>query len=99
MTSFAKVPNSLVSDPSVSDGAVRVYACLREHVWRFEQFGEKLPTMAALAKQLGRSTDTVQRAIAELEAKGWLQREKTGNRTVWMRLNNVAKRRWVTDAA
>lgn len=89
MVSFAKVPDKLVTDPSVSDMAVRVYAALRPHVYRFETYGEPLPPMAQVAGEIGRSIDSVQRCVRELEQAGWLARQRTGNKHVWIKLNNV----------
>lgn len=89
MASFAKVPGDLVTDPAVSDMAVRFYAALCPHVWRFEKYADPLPSMAQLAEEVGRSVDSAQRCISELDAAGWLDREVSrGNRHVWMRLNN-----------
>ena len=87
MPAFAKVPQDLIFDPLVSDMAVRVYGAYAPHVWAFQEYGKALPTMSQVAKQIGRSVDSVQRSLKELESAGWLARETTANRHVWMRLN------------
>ena len=65
---FTPLPNALIRDPNVSHKAVRVYAFLRSHSdgWRIN--------VRNIAEALGVSKDTVNTAINELEALGYVER-------------------------
>lgn len=65
----AVVPEALVYDLGVNDGAMRLWLALRRHA---DGDGTSYPSRARLAKLLGCSPDTVDRRVATLVATGWL---------------------------
>ncbi|MGK7758033.1 helix-turn-helix domain-containing protein [Marinovum sp. B10] len=71
--------NALTADPDLSDRAFRVGVIL---AFTFANAGTARcdPSNAQVAEVLGRSADTVKRAVAELVAGGWITR-KPGRHT------------------
>lgn len=68
---FAMVPEALLRD-AVSDRAVRLYGLLDRYLG---DHAKAWPARGTMADALECSTDSIDRAIAELEAAGWLIRE------------------------
>jgi hypothetical protein len=71
---FAPIPERLLLDREVSDGAVRLWGILdrvaaRHRLW---------PGREYLAERLGVSTDTVDRRVGQLRAGGWLEVRRRG---------------------
>lgn len=69
---FGRVPRGLLRDPHVPDRAVRLYGLLDDYAGAHDQ---PFPKRATIAASMGCSVDTVDRAIAALEAAGWLVRQ------------------------
>jgi hypothetical protein len=76
---YGAVPHDLAADPRLSATAVRVatvllfWARAKDHCW---------PADASSGAKIGRCIGTVQRALRQLEAAGWIARERTdANRT------------------
>lgn len=65
---FSIVPEWLLDDATVSDGAVRQYAVLARHADKGD--GVAFPARSTLARRLGCSVDTVDRRTKELLAAG-----------------------------
>jgi len=72
---WASVPTALLYDPNVSEGAVRVWAALASYA---DSDGACFPGQERLAERLGRSPDSVHRAIAALRKAGWLEVTRRG---------------------
>ena len=68
MPGWAKVPAELLTAP-ISDRAVRLWSVLERHQGGS---GAAWPSRPHLAEHLGCSLDSIDRALAELEADGWL---------------------------
>lgn len=66
---YAVIPNWLVRDPGVSANAKVMYAIISSHCGRAGRW--QMPR-SLLASEMGMSTDTVRRALRELEALGVL---------------------------
>lgn len=73
---YGRVPESLLLDPSVSDGACRFYAYLTR--WDYRQTGQAFPGEERAAADLGWSVRTVRRHVAALEAVGAIIRKQGG---------------------
>jgi hypothetical protein len=69
---FAILPEELLLDGAITDGAVRLYCVLYRHA---DRAGVGWPSRARLAKLLRCSTDTIDRRAAELKGAGWLEVE------------------------
>jgi hypothetical protein len=71
---WGAVPHDLAADPRLSATAVRVATVLlfwarsKDHCW---------PADASIGAKVGRSAGTVQRSLRQLEAVGWIGRERT----------------------
>lgn len=65
---FAQIPEDLVTDPAVSDRAIRVYALL--WVYSNKKARDAFPARRRLADDLGVSRQTVDRGIGELVRRG-----------------------------
>jgi hypothetical protein len=70
--SYGRTPRALLRDEVISVRAKTLYAILDDYS---DADGKAFPSRSTLAKPLGCSTDSVDRAVAELEAAGWLSRE------------------------
>lgn len=65
------LPEALLCDTSIPDRAVRLWArlaCFTDH-------GEASPPIPTLARELGCSPASIDRALAALAAAGWITRE------------------------
>jgi DNA-binding transcriptional ArsR family regulator len=62
---IAKIPETVLSNPNLSDRAKLVYGCL---AWHWNGKGTCHPSQALLAKETGKSVRAVGRAISELAA-------------------------------
>jgi len=83
---WAKMPQALVLDSRVSDGAKVLYSRLYHHEYRRARWGKLLPTRKALAAELGRGSSTVGNQLAELERYGWVTIHRQGNGQRWDRI-------------
>lgn len=75
---FARVPERLADDRDVTDRALRVWIILDRYTGRG---GFAWPSRRTLAARLACSVDTVDRALANLEACGWLEVERRPHRS------------------
>lgn len=69
---FAIVP-AWVLDAAISDAAVRLYAVLARYG---VSSGVRMPSRTTLATRMGKSPDSVDRALKELEALGAVEVER-----------------------
>lgn len=67
---FAMIPEALVYDEAVSDGAVRLFAALLRHGMDPKSC---YPSLERLAELLGKTDRTIRRQIRELESAGWVE--------------------------
>ena len=67
---FAMIPEALVYDGAVSDGAVRLFAALLRHGMDPKSC---YPSNERLCELLGKTERTVQRLKSELQAAGWIE--------------------------
>lgn len=67
---FAMIPERLIRDTGISDRAVRLWALLDRIAMGADA---AMPTRGQLAKALGCSPSSVDRAVAELIKAGWLE--------------------------
>lgn len=67
---FAVIPQWIILNPDLSDGAVRLYALLRRYA---DKSGTAWPKVTTLAEQLDKGPRTIQRMLGELEAVGALR--------------------------
>mgnify|MGYP000917896061 CR=1 FL=1 len=80
------------------DTAVPIYLQIIERIeqklvtgeWRA---GERVPTVRELAAEFGVNPNTMQRALAELEARGLLETQRTAGRTVTGDVEKIAQTR------
>lgn len=81
---FAPLPTAISRDPSLSNGAVRLYSLLQTYAW---QDGVCFPGQQRLADDMGKSVATVKRYLSELVACGLIVRTRRGlNKTNLYRL-------------
>lgn len=79
---FGRVPEKLMHDVNLTDGAVRLFAHM---VWRYGSNHKNFEGRSSMASYLGVSPTTITKRIQELEATDWIvtiEREvssKTGN--------------------
>ena len=70
---YAKVPRSVLTDPRLSDRAVRLWALLDSHLvgkpWTIK--------VATLAAEMGATVRSTERALSELVALGYVTRSRT----------------------
>lgn len=61
---FAQIPLAVAFDPSITPNAVKLYTIL----WGYSSAGDRqaFPSRETIAKHMGKSTDTVDRALKEL---------------------------------
>lgn len=83
---WAKMPQALVLDRRVSDGAKVLWSRLYHHEYRRTRWGKALPTRKALAAELGRGGSTVGNQLGELELYGWITVHRQGNGQRWDRI-------------
>jgi DNA-binding transcriptional ArsR family regulator len=76
---FAKVPEALLFDPSISPNAKTAYAILHRYVDNrpdSDTEGAAFPGRERVAELMGKSVDTVDRALKELERAEWIDVER-----------------------
>lgn len=73
-STFARVPVEALRDPELSDAAVRILGGLMAGLWSDAQAASV--TREQLAGELGRSVSSIERGIRELEARGYLERDR-----------------------
>lgn len=72
---FAQIPEDLVTDPSISDRAIRVYALL--WVYSNKEDLEAFPSRNTMASDLDVSKATIDRGVGELVRRGAITVEET----------------------
>lgn len=77
---FAKIPEALLFDATISPHAVRLYGILQRYAGKS---GNAFPGRDELAEKLGASVETVKRAMAELSRAGWVERTRRPASNVW----------------
>ena len=68
---YGRVPRELLRDPTITDRSVRLYGLLDDYAGTD---GRAFPKRATLGESLDCSLDSVDRAVRELIARGWLIR-------------------------
>lgn len=71
---FTTVPNELIDVPGMSDQAFRLAVLLRRYT--NNETGKAFPSYNFLQSKTGWTHKTIAKAIKELEASGWILREK-----------------------
>jgi hypothetical protein len=66
---FGKVPYELISDTSISAGAVRLYAHMH---WRYGSNMKNYESRASMAEAMGVTKRTITKYITELEQANWI---------------------------
>jgi hypothetical protein len=84
---FARLSHLVVTDPELSDGAVRLYARL---LWYARRDVRCWPGRERLAQDLGVSLATIKRRIAELVDRGLITREQRLNKTAMTWIEDLA---------
>jgi hypothetical protein len=69
MSGFVKIPDALLFDPELSDGALRAYAVLAGYA-RMQSSDSFELTLDALGTLLGRGRDQAERRMRELQTRG-----------------------------
>jgi hypothetical protein len=82
---YAITPSRIARDPSISPVTRCLYTIIDSHLG--DKTTQKV-SLSTLATELGRSTATVRRSIAELEAIGLVQTFQTGRSLILKRVNN-----------
>lgn len=77
---FAKIPEELLFDTSISPAAVRLYGVIQRYAGKS---GNAFPGREELAGRLGTSIETVKRATAELARAGWIERTRRPGSNIW----------------
>jgi hypothetical protein len=68
--SFGKLPEALLHDPNISDGAKVLYAHMH---WRYGSNGQNFEGQRSMAEMLGvKSRETIRKRIEELERADWI---------------------------
>lgn len=68
---YGRTPRELLRDPKITARAKALYGLLDDYA---DSEGRAFPSRRLLGESLGCSTDSIDRAVAELEAAGWLAR-------------------------
>lgn len=68
-TKFGKVPEAMMHNPSITDGAIRLYAHMH---WRYGTNQQNFEGRESMAAFLGVSKATITKRAAELEANDWI---------------------------
>ncbi len=72
---FTQVPNILLNDKDLTANAKLVYSKLLSYAW----FNDRVfPGQVTMAEEIGSSKSVVNRAVLELEQRGWLEIKKRG---------------------
>lgn len=75
---FGKLPEALLHDATISDGAVRLYAHMH---WRYGSNGQNFEGQRNMAEMLGvQSRETIRKRIEELERAEWIVVIRRGKR-------------------
>lgn len=77
---FAKIPEELLFDTSISPAAVRLYGVIQRYAGKS---GNAFPGREELAGRLGASVETVKRSTAELARAGWIERTRRPGSNIW----------------
>lgn len=89
---FTQVPNCLLNNIELSFSAKVVYAKLLSYAWNHNRV---FPGQVRMAEELGSKRSTVNKAVKELEAKGWLviERRGQGKTNVYTLYHTVRRKR------
>lgn len=74
---YGRVPAELLRDPSMSAGAIRLFAMLDDYADR--DSGVCWPSIETLMEGMGVARKTIKRALTELIEAGWIEREERFN--------------------
>lgn len=66
---FARVPEKMIHDQTLTDGALRLYAHM---IWRYGKNQQNFEGRASMAEFLGVSEATISHRLAELESHNWI---------------------------
>lgn len=77
---FAKIPEELLFDTSISPIAIRLYGVVQRYAGKS---GNAFPGREELAGRVGASVETVKRAMAELVRAGWIERTRRPGSNIW----------------
>ncbi len=72
---FTQIPNFLLNDKDLSFAAKVVYSKLLSYAWHNNMV---FPGQETMAEDIGSKRSTVNKAIKELEVKGWLAIDRRG---------------------
>src|SRR3954451_16407777 len=72
---FTQVPNILLNETALSFAAKVSYAKLLSYAWNNNMV---FPGQETMAKDIGSSRSVVNRAVMELQGRGWLQIQRRG---------------------
>lgn len=90
MMGYEKVPHALSANRSLTVGARALYPTLRRLAWdagrRKPQDAVELPTVEAIADELGCAVSTCRTYVAELRAAGWVETVRASRRrpSLWI---------------
>lgn len=88
---FTQVPNSVIRDPHLSSGALRVYVYLTSY--DYDNDARVRPAVSTVAKECGYSRRTIQDLLTELEDEGLVTREpQPGRANVYVLHKRVSSR-------
>jgi len=76
---FTRVPNQVIGDSTISNGAFRLYVKLLSYVGWDDRSNTVWPKKKTLAKELGCSVKTVTRNLKELQELGLMKPTRTRN--------------------
>lgn len=76
---FAQIPHAILTDPALSDGAVRLYGILLSYAFQGESFkcGQ-----TKMARDIGKDDRTIRRLLKELHGRGLVTPVRQGQRMV-----------------
>lgn len=72
---FTQVPNHLLNSSTLTFAAKVVYAKLLSYAWHHDKV---FPGQERMAMEIGSKRSTVNKAVKELEDKGWIEIERRG---------------------
>lgn len=72
---FTQVPNMVLNSKGLSFAAKVVYAKLLSYAWNNDRV---FPGQVRMAEEIGSKRSTINKAVKELEEKGWLEIDRRG---------------------
>ena len=76
---FAQIPHAVLTDPALSDGAVRLYGILLSYAFQGESFK---CSQLKMASDIGKDDRTIRRLMKELHTRGLVTPVRQGQRMV-----------------